>query len=41
MSSFNHYAYGAVAAWLYRTVAGIAPGAPGTARSCSRFPAAG
>ncbi|HXQ15998.1 MAG TPA: family 78 glycoside hydrolase catalytic domain, partial [Caulobacteraceae bacterium] len=31
MSSFNHYAYGAVAAWLYRTVAGIAPGAPGYA----------
>ena len=23
MNSFNHYAYGAVAAWLYRTVAGI------------------
>ena len=29
MSSFNHYAYGAVAAWLYRTVAGLAPAAPG------------
>lgn len=25
MTSFNHYAYGAVAAWLYQTVAGIAP----------------
>jgi len=25
MMSFNHYAYGAVAAWLYRTLAGIAP----------------
>ena len=25
MVSFNHYAYGAVAAWLYRSVAGIAP----------------
>jgi alpha-L-rhamnosidase len=25
MLSFNHYAYGAVAAWLYRTVAGLAP----------------
>ena len=25
MLSFNHYAYGAVAAWLYRDVAGIAP----------------
>ena len=31
MNSFNHYAYGAVLAWLYRTVAGIAadPSAPG------------
>lgn len=27
MTSFNHYAYGAVAEWLYRTVAGIAPDA--------------
>lgn len=25
MLSFNHYAYGAVVDWLYRTVAGIAP----------------
>lgn len=25
MVSFNHYAYGAVAAWLYRTVAGLRP----------------
>lgn len=25
MNSFNHYAYGAVLAWLYRTAAGIAP----------------
>ncbi len=25
MVSFNHYAYGAVAEWLHRTVAGIAP----------------
>lgn len=23
MNSFNHYAYGAVGAWLYRSVAGI------------------
>jgi len=23
MNSFNHYAYGAVASWLYETVAGI------------------
>jgi len=27
MLSFNHYAYGAVGAWLYRTVAGLAPDA--------------
>ena len=25
MLSFNHYAYGAVAEWLYRSVAGVAP----------------
>ncbi len=25
MNSFNHYAYGAVASWMYRTVAGIRP----------------
>lgn len=25
MNSFNHYAYGAVAAWMYRTMGGIAP----------------
>ena len=31
MNSFNHYAFGAVVEWLYRTVAGIdtAPDAPG------------
>lgn len=29
MLSFNHYAYGAVIDWVYRTVAGIAPAAPG------------
>jgi alpha-L-rhamnosidase len=29
MLSFNHYAYGAVANWLYRSVAGLAPAAPG------------
>ncbi len=31
MNSFNHYAYGAAADWLYQTVAGIAPdeNAPG------------
>ncbi|MFI1092337.1 family 78 glycoside hydrolase catalytic domain [Streptomyces sp. NPDC020917] len=27
MMSFNHYAYGAVAAWLFRSVAGLAPDA--------------
>ncbi len=34
MNSFNHYAYGAVLAWMYRTVAGIAPdvSAPGFKR---------
>jgi alpha-L-rhamnosidase len=25
MNSFNHYAYGAVLAWIYKTAAGIAP----------------
>ena len=29
MTSFNHYALGAVADWLYKVVAGIQPGAPG------------
>ncbi|NYJ08534.1 glycoside hydrolase family 78 protein [Petropleomorpha daqingensis] len=29
MTSFNHYAYGAVADWLHRTVAGLAPAGPG------------
>ena len=29
MTSFNHYALGAVADWLHRTVAGLAPGGPG------------
>lgn len=32
MTSFNHYALGAVADWLHRTVAGIAPDAPGYRR---------
>lgn len=31
MNSFNHYAYGAVADWLYGVCAGINPGAPGYA----------
>ena len=29
MTSFNHYALGAVADWMHRTVAGIAPASPG------------
>ncbi|QPZ40133.1 family 78 glycoside hydrolase catalytic domain [Paramicrobacterium chengjingii] len=29
MTSFNHYAYGAVADWLHRSVAGLAPSSPG------------
>lgn len=29
MNSLNHYAYGAVAEWMYRDVAGIAPISPG------------
>ncbi|MGI5131369.1 family 78 glycoside hydrolase catalytic domain [Pseudonocardia sp. CA-107938] len=29
MTSFNHYALGAVADWLHRTVAGLGPAAPG------------
>ncbi len=29
MTSFNHYALGAVADWMHRTVAGLAPVAPG------------
>ncbi|PSL04549.1 alpha-L-rhamnosidase [Haloactinopolyspora alba] len=32
MTSFNHYAFGAVADWLHRRVAGLAPAAPGYAR---------
>jgi len=34
MNSFNHYAYGAVLAWIYKTAAGIAPdpSAPGFRR---------
>jgi hypothetical protein len=29
MNSFNHYAYGAVGDWMFRTIGGIAPAAPG------------
>jgi alpha-L-rhamnosidase len=32
MTSFNHYALGAVADWMHRRVAGLAPGAPGWRR---------
>ena len=32
MTSFNHYALGAIADWLHRTVAGLAPAAPGYSR---------
>jgi alpha-L-rhamnosidase len=32
MTSFNHVALGAVAGWLYRVVAGLAPAAPGYQR---------
>ncbi len=32
MTSFNHYAFGAVADWLHRTVAGLAAAAPGWRR---------
>lgn len=35
MISFNHYAYGCVGAWLYRSLAGIAPDSPGY--RCIRF----
>jgi alpha-L-rhamnosidase len=29
MTSFNHYALGAVADWMHRAIGGLAPGAPG------------
>jgi alpha-L-rhamnosidase len=32
MTSFNHYAYGAVGDWVHRTVGGLAPAAPGYRR---------
>ena len=32
MTSFNHYALGAVADWMHRTVAGLGPDAPGYSR---------
>jgi alpha-L-rhamnosidase len=36
MTSFNHYALGAVADWLHRTVGGLAPAAPGYRRLAIR-----
>jgi alpha-L-rhamnosidase len=33
MTSFNHYALGAVGDWMHRTIGGIAPLAPGYARA--------
>ena len=32
MTSFNHYALGAVADWMHRTIGGIAPASPGYAK---------
>jgi alpha-L-rhamnosidase len=32
MTSFNHYALGAVADWMHRVIGGLAPAAPGYAR---------
>lgn len=32
MTSFNHYAYGAVADWMHRCIGGLAPAAPGWKR---------
>ena len=32
MTSFNHYALGAVADWMHRSIAGLAPAAPGYRR---------
>jgi alpha-L-rhamnosidase len=34
MNSFNHYAFGAAAAWLYEWAAGIQPTAPGFTKVC-------
>lgn len=33
MTSFNHYAYGAVGDWIHRTLGGLAPAAPGYRRT--------
>lgn len=37
MISFNHYAYGSVGAWLYRSLAGIAPDADDPGYATIRF----
>ncbi len=37
MNSFNHYAYGAVAAWFYRTICGIRPGEGEDSAGMKRF----
>src|SRR5690606_41904853 len=29
MNSFNHYAYGAIGDWMYRTITGLTEAAPG------------
>jgi alpha-L-rhamnosidase len=36
MTSFNHYALGAVADWMHRTIGGLAPAAPGYRRLAVR-----
>lgn len=36
MNSLNHYAYGAIAAWLYADAAGLRPAAPGFRRAALR-----
>ena len=41
MTSFNHYALGAVADWMHRTVAGLAPAEPGYRKSPSGLGPAG
>ncbi len=42
MTSFNHYAFGAVADWLHRVVAGLVPDAPGYRRvRCAPQPGGG
>ena len=36
MTSFNHYALGAVADWMHRVIGGLAPAAPGYRRAADR-----